>query len=156
MSSFNKLSIGCRGFVGAVCVFFAGFPSGAPALTPKSSLDEIFDSLNSVHDFREVSISPDGQRVAWAEQLREPGGTGSSCSAIFVTTLPVAGSRPRRITAVDGKGGCEEHDVAWSPDGRNLAFLSNAKTPGQLQLFMAPAAGGPARPRERKRREAMR
>jgi dipeptidyl aminopeptidase/acylaminoacyl peptidase len=143
MSSFNKLSIGCRGW--AACVFIASFPACALAATPRSSLDEIFDSLNSVQDFREVSISPDGRRVAWVEQLREPGGTGSSCSAIFVTTLPAALSRPRRITAVDGGGGCEEHDVAWSPDGRNLAFLSDAKTPRQLQLFMAPAAGGPAR-----------
>ena len=31
--------------------------------------------------------------------------------------------------------------VAISPDGRELAFLSDEQTPGQSQLYIAPAAG---------------
>ena len=129
----------------AACLATAvSLPVGLGA-APKSSLDEVFDSLNTVHDVREVSISPDGQRVAWVEELRDPKGAPSSRSAIYVTTLSAVGSGPRRITALDGQTACEEHDVAWSPDSRDLGFLSDARTPKQLQLFIAPVTGGPAR-----------
>jgi dipeptidyl aminopeptidase/acylaminoacyl peptidase len=38
-----------------------------------------------------------------------------------------------------------ERDAAWSPDGREIAFLSDAAQEGQLQIYVAPAAGGAAR-----------
>jgi Tol biopolymer transport system component len=38
-----------------------------------------------------------------------------------------------------------ERDAAWSPDGREIAFLSDAAEEGQLQIYVAPAAGGTAR-----------
>jgi Tol biopolymer transport system component len=144
MSLFNEFSIGGGRFVVA-SIFFASLPMCAlAAAAPKSSLDEVFHSLNSVHDFREVSVSPDGKRVAWVEELREPNGAASSRSAIYVATFSAQAS-PVRITALSAGGACEEHDVTWSPDGRALAFLSDAKTPKQLQLFTALATGGPAR-----------
>ena len=34
------------------------------------------------------------------------------------------------------------HGVAWSPDGRRLAFLSDADKPGQLELYTVSAGGG--------------
>ena len=38
-----------------------------------------------------------------------------------------------------------EHDIAWSPDGAELAFLSDAESAGQLQLYVASVASGAAR-----------
>src|SRR6185437_1413094 len=35
--------------------------------------------------------------------------------------------------------------IVWSPDGSRLAFLSDAAHAGQMQLYTAPAVGGPAR-----------
>jgi dipeptidyl aminopeptidase/acylaminoacyl peptidase len=35
--------------------------------------------------------------------------------------------------------------VAWSPDGKHLAFLSDAAREKQLQIYVASASGGPAR-----------
>ena len=49
--------------------------------------------------------------------------------------------KPRRITA----GGQSENAVAWSPDSKQIAFLSDAAKPGQQQLYIAGAAGGPPR-----------
>ena len=53
--------------------------------------------------------------------------------------------RPQRVTAVSGDAPHDEHGVSWSPDGKSLAFLSDAADAGQLQLYVAPAAGGAAR-----------
>src|SRR5262249_3253876 len=66
-------------------------------------------------------------------------------SSIFVTDLATGGGRPRRIAASDDHAGCAEHSIAWSPDGRQLAFLSDHHQPAQLQVYVAPADGGPAR-----------
>src|SRR6185436_18711796 len=49
-----------------------------------------------------------------------------------------------RITAGEG-GPHVERDVAWSPDGSRLAFLSDREKAGQLQLYVAPTEGGAAR-----------
>ena len=103
------------------------------------SLDAMLDSLASAHGVRQVAISPDGQRVAWVEA------NGASEHGIFVCSLASPASTRRRITAGSGEGASEEREIAWSPDSRQLAFLSNAQTPDQLQLYVAKVAGGEAR-----------
>ena len=105
----------------------------------QSSLDMILDSLAGAHSIRQVAISPDGQRVAWVE------GTGASARGIFVCTLASPASTRRRITAGSGDEASEEQEIAWSPDSRQLAFLSNAQTPDQLQLYVSKGMGGEAR-----------
>ena len=52
---------------------------------------------------------------------------------------------PRRITAGDGKVGCVERSIAWSPDGKRIAFLSDRDKEGQFQVYIAPAEGGEVR-----------
>ena len=64
---------------------------------------------------------------------------------IFVCSLASPASTRRRITAGSGDEASEEHEIAWSPDSRQLAFLSNAQTPDQLQLYVAKVTGGEAR-----------
>ena len=87
-----------------------------------------------VHTFQQAEISPDGKRVAWVESLPGAGDAPSKNSAIYVAELG-APDAAKRITAGDVKGAHEEHDVAWSPNNRSIAFLSDTATPGQLQLF---------------------
>ena len=98
------------------------------------------DEPTKVRNYRETAISPDGKWVAWVEELDD--GESSGHSAIFVTELAVTEAATRRITAGDGKAGCTEHSVAWSPDGGRLAFLSDHDKEGQFQLYVAPATGG--------------
>ena len=98
----------------------------------------------TVRNYRETAISPDGKRVAWVEALDGAGGPSGS-SGIFVADLATDAGRPRRITAGDHHLGCAEHSIAWSPDSTQLAFLSDRDRAGQLQLYVAPADGGPAR-----------
>ena len=80
--------------------------------------------------FDEVAVSGDGARVAWVED-------GARGHGIFVQELRDAGGKPRRVA--DG-----DH-VAWSPDGRRIAFLARRDDPHQAQLYVAPAEGGAVR-----------
>jgi dipeptidyl aminopeptidase/acylaminoacyl peptidase len=112
---------------------------------PKSNpaLDDAMRAMFGVRAFQQAAISPDGKNVAWVESLPGPGNAPSSHSAIYVESTN-AGAVARRITAGDGKAAREEHDLAWSRNSKRIAFLSDARSPGQLQLFVADADGGGA------------
>ena len=97
-------------------------------LTPEASLN-----LRSVVD---LQFSPDGGRLA------------------FVVTEPAKGTeRLRHIWIYDGSSGVarqftfsakSESAPRWSPDGKQLAFLSN-RTEDQQQIFLMAASGGEGR-----------
>ncbi len=108
----------------------------------KTSLERLLDELTTVRTFKEVAISPNGQRVAWVEALPEKEGAPS---AIYVADLRSPEAASRRVTAGDGKADHVEHSLAWSPDSTQLAFLSDKEKKGQLQLYLAPDEGGPIR-----------
>ena len=110
----------------------------------KSSIDKVLDSLFAVRTFKQVAISPDGKKVAWVENLKGPDQEPTGKSAIYVATLG-SSERPRRISAGDGSTDYAEHDVAWSPDSRNLAFLSDEHDSHQLQLYTSGITGHAAR-----------
>ncbi|MBV8892404.1 MAG: S9 family peptidase [Acidobacteria bacterium] len=94
--------------------------------------------------FQQASISPDGRRVAWVESQSDPQGAPSTKSIIYVSDL-IGAHSVKRVTAGDGKSSHEEHDLAWSPDGKQVAFLSDAAEQGQLQLFVTDVTGNRSR-----------
>lgn len=114
----------------------------APSASASPSIDSVFASLENVRGFHDASISPDGRRVAWSEKLPDAAGLERR-GAIRVADLSSGASRPLSA-ATDGKPRREKEPV-FSPDGRSIAFLSDAATRGQLQVWIAPAAGGLAR-----------
>lgn len=118
--------------------------SSTPSASNTKSLEDAMKAMFDVHTFQQAEISPNGKQVAWVESLSGPGGTPSANSAIYVAELS-APDATRRITAGDGKTAYEEHDLAWSPDGKQIAFLSDAATQGQLQLFVADTSGADAK-----------
>lgn len=127
----------------SICILLLAGADGAKA-QEKRSLNQLIDSLFAVRSFSDVAISPDGKRVAWVESLKTKSGAPSPNSAIYVGNTNGAGT-PRRITAGNGIVAHPEGDVAWSPDGHHVAFLSDTGTKGQAQLYVANVAGGPAR-----------
>jgi dipeptidyl aminopeptidase/acylaminoacyl peptidase len=115
-------------------------PKKPPTPPHSAAVDALFD----LREFQQAEISPDGKRVSWVESLPGPGGAPSDNAAIYVTDLSTP-AKARRISAGDGKTAREEHDIAWSPDSKKLAFLSDAEKKGQLQLCVADLSGGPAK-----------
>ena len=109
-----------------------------------SPLADAVEAMFGVREFQQAEVSPDGKRVAWVESVPGKDNSPSSRFAIYVADL-TAPERAIRITAGDGKAAFEEREVAWSPSSDRLAFLSDAGQEGQLQLYVADAAGGNSR-----------
>jgi dipeptidyl aminopeptidase/acylaminoacyl peptidase len=106
-------------------------------------LDAVIDSLFAAHTFAQTAISPDGKKIAWVENLVGKDGAPDGNTAIYLSDSD-AGTPPKKISAA-GALPRAEGNVAWSPDSKQLAFLSDAVKPGQLQLYVANASGGPVK-----------
>ncbi len=87
-------------------------------------------------------MSPDGRYVAWTVNLRNADNTQSRNSEIYLLDLSKPGATAQKISAA--KTLHAEHGVAWSPDSKQFAFLSDAEKTGQLELYVQ-SPGGPAR-----------
>jgi dipeptidyl aminopeptidase/acylaminoacyl peptidase len=112
-------------------------PTGAatpPAASPGTL--RFIKTVGSTRHFLEAAISPDGARVAFVQE--GPTAEGTTTTSLFVANTGLA-PNPRRIAV--GKVPGTLRDLAWAPDSRRLALLSDADTPGQFQLHIAPVSG---------------
>jgi dipeptidyl aminopeptidase/acylaminoacyl peptidase len=116
----------------------AGFAQQVPA-SLQARVQEIFASMRTGHDLGQVAVSPDGRQLAWIEQ--QPGG-GSIRVAPFDRL-----DQSRPVTTGSAAGAdCGANSIAWSPDSKSLAFLSDCEAPGQqFDLYLSPLDGQPAR-----------
>jgi dipeptidyl aminopeptidase/acylaminoacyl peptidase len=94
--------------------------------------DPALKRLAHVHGFRDAVIAPDGKRVAWVE-------TGAALPpSVYVAELGGnGGARP--IVAGEDPGMVQS--PAWAPDSKRIALMSDAATPGQMQIYLAGADG---------------
>jgi dipeptidyl aminopeptidase/acylaminoacyl peptidase len=110
--------------------------AAAPVVDPR--IEQVLTQLAKVHPIDAVALSPDGKRLAWVTVLQGK-------PAIDVANAD--GRDARRISASSRPGLCAESDIAWAPDSRHLAFVSNCKTDltstrvMQNSIYLADAAG---------------
>ena len=94
----------------------------------------------SAREINQVAISPDGTHVAWAEALADDLGEPTGNAAIYVLKLDSPNAKPMRLFAVRDRA-ADEGNIAWAPDSKHLAFLSDADKSDQSQLYVADLAG---------------
>src|SRR6266446_69074 len=109
-----------------------------------TSLDNVLKTLFAAHTFQQAAASPDGNSIAWVEDVHSKNGVVSGSTVIYVKALKSAAPQ-RRISAGVGDSVHAESDVAWSPDSQKIAFLSDAAKKGQLQLYVTNVTAGPAK-----------
>ncbi len=116
------------------CLLVIG-PAAADALEP---FDALYARLSRTREIFGVDISPDGRFVARVEPVRDE--KAARASRILVQEAR-SGAPAVRITASLDGSAVREGDVAFSPDGKTLAFVSHT---GGAALWTAPVTGGPA------------
>lgn len=106
--------------------------SGAAASTSLPGtprISALLSELGKAHSFRQTSLSPDGQRVAWLE----------AGSDMDLEVVSVANPAEKRRLSIEEKAntGCREASLAWSPDSRELAFFGSCGSSEETGLYLA-------------------
>jgi dipeptidyl aminopeptidase/acylaminoacyl peptidase len=122
-------------------VWVAGLALPAFAGPDAPSMRDVLIASYRIRAVGGIDLSHGGAVVAWDEDFRDPGDVLQSppYSAIYVRRL--AAGTPTRFGAGYTTGFYDEENPVWSPDDRRLAFLSDARSRGQLQIFVADSNG---------------
>lgn len=114
-----------------------------PAAAQSLSLPQVLGALNSVHPPGEVAMAPDGKHVVYGSVVTGKRAAAEiDASALWIVSAR-DGSGAVRLTACPGSV-CDEHSAAWSPDGRQIAFVTT-DAQEQTQLAIASSDGRNAR-----------
>ncbi|MFZ0363987.1 MAG: S9 family peptidase [Candidatus Cybelea sp.] len=115
--------------------------AGSPPASAAPSMRDVLTATFEVRDLGGVDCSPDGSAVVWDESFHDPHDLLHSARYTSVYVRRIARGPRLRLTAGSQRGFYDEENPVWSPNGREIAFLSDARSKGQLQLFIARADG---------------
>jgi|SRR5882724_2267426 len=136
----NKyLTMPACGILSSLLLTAASEPAAAQSL----SISQILSALSSVHPPGEVAMAPDGKHVIYGSVVTGKRGDAEiDASALWIANAK-DGSGALRLTACPGSV-CDEHSAAWSPDGKQVAFVTT-DAHEQSQLAVASVDGRNAR-----------
>ncbi|MGN6654365.1 MAG: S9 family peptidase [Rhodanobacter sp.] len=98
-----------------LCLALApGAFAASPTVDPR--IEQVLTELGKAQSIQATAISPDGRQLAWVIQR-------DGKPSIEVANAD--GSHARRVSAAATPGSCAESGIAWAPDSRHLAFVSN-------------------------------
>ena len=119
-------------FLNALAFCIASF-----CVTSAQTVPQLLSTVSGTTQYREAAVSPDGHYAAWTVTLRNKDNTQSLNSEIYLLDISKNGAAARRLSS--GTTAHAEHSIAWSPDSKQIAFLSDAEKEGQLELYVQPA-----------------
>jgi dipeptidyl aminopeptidase/acylaminoacyl peptidase len=115
---------------------------------------------NAAYSHRNATVSPDGRWIAFVAdpQFRPDSIVAAERDSLAalpfsmerdqelrndgdIFVMPAAGGHPRRITNMPGTEG----SIAWSPDSRQLSFVSSARREENSRLYIVDVSGGEPR-----------
>ncbi len=137
-------------FVFVLAAALSGPRSAAAAPAVRGPLatriDEIMHRLRDVHRFGAVAVAPDGRAIAWTETLTHtaagtagahPSATGNPGERLELAAIN--GTHVRAVRIAHARSRCRFSSLAWSPNSKVLAFLSNCNSghgdSGQLDVY---------------------
>jgi len=123
----------------AALFVFTVSSAAAQAAPDRARIDEALRGLNRGQGVGQVAVSPDGTELAWVAGGRRSG---------EILVAPIGDlSKARRVSAsANPQQRCTEEDMAWEPDGKALAFLSDcAGSSGQFDVYVDRLDENPAR-----------
>ncbi len=98
-------------------------------------ITNFFKTQASVKYIYQCTLNKDATAIAWCAD-------GENGQVIYIKSLMHLNDSAIKISAADSNQTCNESEPQFSPDGKKIAFLSDAKTENQSQIFIADAATG--------------
>jgi dipeptidyl aminopeptidase/acylaminoacyl peptidase len=128
----KKLS--CLAILYLVCLK----PAAAVAQTAglRHKVEKIVEEQSRMKYISQSLIRPDGKAVAWSAD----GPQGNNSHVIYYAALTDT-KRLSRVSAVVQNKYTYETDPQWSPDGTEIAFISDGGLQGHNQIYVAAANG---------------
>src|SRR5207249_2941342 len=83
--------------------------AGADQLGAQQTLNQRLDALFQVHLFKEVALAPNGQWLAWVEEVPSKNPAAAPNSAVYVADLQAQAWTPKRLSAGGGTTTHAEH-----------------------------------------------
>jgi dipeptidyl aminopeptidase/acylaminoacyl peptidase len=112
---------------------FALTVTGSPAARAQGPAEFTVNEMLKLKRVSDPQLSPDGTKVAFVvTDVSLDQNTRNN----DIWVVPLAGGAPVKVAGTDRS----EDRPRWSPDGRQLAFVSNRE--GGSQIWVIPAAGG--------------
>lgn len=110
--------------------------AASPSVDPR--IEQLLAQLAKVHPIEAVALSPDGKQLAWVIKNKDKS---------LITVAAADGTHAHRVSAAAKPGSCAESGIAWAPDSRHLAFVSDCGTDltstqvMQNDIYLADTAG---------------